>query len=335
MAGLPADRTGSAWRVQVPARSAITVPAMTENTVHRMNRRCALAGIGLVATGCATLSRALAAASPAQVESPDALERFVRLRSSPSHAPVMWLFDGVLLAMPEGRVAQPLLRSSGISLTHVLLRGPGVYDFRLEEVGYFRDLASGDVLERWTNPLNGRVVQPRNYRTPERLELRADGPRGVSTPPGIEVRGQLTTLADVAGIVAMAEDLFVSVPATPAVAATAVAAARDARPARHLASLGTYTASTRDLQQPDDRWVDCQLSYATMNSFADWLQLGGMPGMQNLRLAGRKLPHTDLDAIPVWLRERLAREHPTFLQLPGAWLRAGLDLATPALRKAP
>ncbi len=286
-----------------------------------MSRRSALAGLGLVATGCAALSRALAAAPAPQIESGAALERFVRLRSSPGHAPVMWVFDGVLLARPEGRLAQPLIRSSGVSLTQVRPRAPGVYDFRLEEVGYFRDLVSGEVLERWTNPLTGREVRPRNYRTPEALELWPDGPRGVSMPAEIEVRGQLTTLAEVAGLVAMAEDLYVSLPAAAAVAATAAAPARPARPARFLASLGTYTARARDLQQAASQWVDCQLSYATMNSFADWLGFGDTPGMQNLRLAGRKVPHADLDAIPTWLRERLARDHPTFLDLPKTWRR--------------
>ena len=289
----------------------------------RMSRREALVGLGLAATGCAALTRALAAAPAPQADSTEALERFVRLRSSPGHAPVMWIFDGVLLAKLEGRVAQPLVRSSGVSLTQVRPRGPGVFDFRLEEVGYFRDLASGEVLERWTNPLTGREVRPRNYRTPESLQLRPQGPRAPSMPAGIEFHGAMTTLAEVAGLVAMTEDLYVRVPATVAAAATSAAPARAARPERHLASLGTYTATARDLRRPATEWVDCQLSYATMNSFADWLDMADLPGVQNLRLAGRKLPHTDGEAIPAWLRSRIARDHPGFLDVTTQWLRDG------------
>jgi hypothetical protein len=294
-----------------------------------VSRRHALVGLGLAATGCAALTRALAAAPALPVESGAALERFVRLRSSPDHAPVMWVFDGVLLAKPEGDVARPLLRSSGVTLTQVRPRGPGLYDFRLEEVGYFRDLASGEVLERWTNPLTGREVRPRNYRTPESLQLRPEGPRAPAMPPEIEFHGALTTLAEVAGLVAMTEDLYVRVPATAAVAATAVAPARAARPERHLASLGTYTARASDLRRPASEWVDCQLSYATMNSFAEWLGLAGTPGMQNLRLAGRKVPHTDREAIPPWLRERIARDHPGFLDVTTRWLRDGAAGVSP------
>jgi hypothetical protein len=290
---------------------------------RRMSRRGALVGLGLAATGCTALTRALAAAPAPQAEPGDALERFVRLRSSPGHEPVMWIFDGVLLAKPEGRLARPLVRSSGVSLTQVRPRAPGVYDFRLEEVGYFRDLASGEVLERWTNPLTGREVQPRNYRTPESLELRPGGPRAPSMPPEIEFQGALTTLAEVAGMVAMTEDLYVRVPAAAAVAATAGAAARPARPERFLASLGTYPASASDLRRDAAGWVDCQLSYATMNSFADWLGLGDMPGVQNLRLAGRKVRHTEREAIPACLRERIGRDHPTFVDLASRWLGEG------------
>ena len=40
-----------------------------------------------------------------------------------------------------------------------------------------------------------------------------------------------------------------------------------------------------------------------MNSFEPWLGMGNVAGIQSLRLAGRKLPHTEIDAIPSWLRD--------------------------------
>ena len=289
-----------------------------------LTRRRALLSLGLLAGGYAGVSFAGADASAPHPASGDALERFVRLRSSPGHAPVMWLYDGVLLAKPEGRVAQPLLRSSGVTLTQVRPSHPGVYEFRLEEVGYFRDLASGEVLESWINPLTGREVRPHNYRTAESLQLRPEGPRAPSMPAEIEFHGALTTLAELAGMIAMTEDLYVRVPATAAVAATASAPAHDARPERFLASLGTYSASIRDLQRPPSEWVDCQLSYSTMNSFEPWLGMANVAGIQSLRLAGRKLPHTKIDAIPSWLRTRIARDHPGFLDVTTKWLHDGV-----------
>jgi hypothetical protein len=60
-----------------------------------------------------------------------------------------------------------------------------------------------------------------------------------------------------------------------------------------------------------------------MNSFAEWLGMGDTPGMQNLRLAGRKLPDTDREAIPAWLRSRIARDHPGFLDVTTQWRREG------------
>ncbi len=305
----------------ISEESELQVLRDTPFTTAPFTRRLALAGLGLLTGGCAGFSSAAARAPAPRAESGDALERFVRLRSSPGHAPVLWVYDGVLLAKPEGRVAQPLLRSSGATFTQVRPGGPGAYDFRLEEVGYFRNLESGEVLERWTNPLTGAEVRPRNYRTAESLQLRPEGPRAPSVPPEIEFRGELTTLAEVAGMVAMTEDLYVRVPASGAVAATAITPARAARPERYLASLGTYTASVRDLQRPPSDWVDCQLSYTTMNSFEGWLGMAGVAGMQSLRLAGRKVPYDDVDVIPVWLRARIARDHPGFLDVATQWLR--------------
>ena len=42
-------------------------------------------------------------------------------------------------------------------------------------------------------------------------------------------------------------------------------------------------------------------------------------GVQDMRLAGRKMPLGSLAAIPAWLRERLSHDHPTFLDVPKDW----------------
>lgn len=292
-----------------------------------LSRREVMTGIGVLAAAgpafAGALAQAAAQATTPAADDPEALarlERFVRLRSAPGHAPVMWIADGLLLAKPDGGPARPLLRNTTLSFTQVAPRGAGAFDFRLEEVGYFRALDGDAVLESWTNPVTGERVAPRNYRTPEALRLGPQGPGIAAPPPGLEFRGALTVLAELAGSVSFAEDLYVRIPATPARAAAGAEPARAARPERFLASLGTYTGNAAATQRADSAWVDCSFHYSTLNSVADWLGFGARGGTQSLRLAGVKRPHDDRGSIPGWLRERVMREHADFLDVPRRWL---------------
>ena len=296
-----------------------------------ITRRDAIAGIGLWAAAAGPLADAAglavaqagSSAAPGDAAALERLERFVRLRSAPGHAPVLWIADGLLLARPAGGLAQPLLRNTTLSFTQVVPRGAGRYDFRLEEVGYFRALDGGEVLESWSNPLTGRAVRPRHYRTPESLRLRPEGPAIGAPPAGIEFRGVLDVLAELAGTLSMAEDLYVRIPPVAAREALGDEPARPARAARFLASLGTYTGASSQLRSKPSRWVDCGLHYSTLNSFSDWLGFGDLDGAQSLRLAGRKQPWNALHVIPAWLRERIEREHAGFLDVPRRWLADG------------
>lgn len=273
-------------------------------SVVSMSRRQVVAGIGLA--GALTVSQAAPATSDA--------ERFVRMRTSHDGKPVMWVYGGVLLVKPEGQVAKPLVGVGGMSFTRAVQEKPGVYHWHLDEVGYYRDLTTGAVLDTFVNPLNGKEVRPANYRSP--LHLTYSGSQVMTrdpTPPGTEFTGRIARLAEVAGIAAMTEDLYVNVPAQPA------ADGKSARAARYLASLGTFTARATEVDAKSSRWIDCQLSYATMNSFAPWLGMEGVAGVQNMRLAGRKCRLFEPDAIPEWFRVRAAQDHPQFFDEPLTW----------------
>jgi hypothetical protein len=252
--------------------------------------------------------------SQAATQSGSDADRFVRMRTSYDGKPVMWVYGGVLYVKVEGQVAMPLVGVGGMSFTHAIQEKPGVYHWQLDEVGYYRDLTTGAVLDTFVNPLNGREVRPANYRSPQHMtytgsEVLTRDP----IPPGTKFTGRIVRLAEVAGLAAMNEDLYVNVPAQ------AASDGKPARAARYLASLGSFTARALELSARNSRWIDCQLSYSTMNSFAPWLGLDGVPGVQNMRLAGRKCRLFEPGAIPEWLRVRAAKDHPQFFDEPLTW----------------
>ncbi|MCC5869902.1 MAG: hypothetical protein JJU27_15470 [Gammaproteobacteria bacterium] len=126
-------------------------------------------------------------------------------------------------------------------------------------------------------------------------------------PPGIEFRGEVTRLAQVGGVVATTEDLYVKVPGRPGTEDA------PAQPERISTSLATFISAASDLQRPDSEWIDCTFSYTTLNSFVGWLDMSAIPGVQNMRLIGAKCRTDERNAVPAALRARIADDHPDFL----------------------
>jgi hypothetical protein len=287
-----------------------------DRLTNNISRRDTLKWVAAAGSGAGLLLAGSSAAARPGVAAPTRLDvdRFIRMRTSEDGAPVMWVYAGALIGKPEGQLAQPLVRVNGMSFTRAILRSPGVYDWELDEIGYYCDLKTNAVLETWTNPFTGALVKPAHYHSPEHLQYSSDGVGALDPlPPGTQFHGQITRLADVAGIAAMTEDLYVQIPAV------ASAIGKPGRPPRTLTSLASFTASAAALDGDKSQWIDAQSTYATMNTFASWLAMDGTPGVQNMRLAGRKCRSSDIAAIPQWLRESAEKDHPGFLDTPTKW----------------
>lgn len=263
--------------------------------------------LALLASGVAA-----AAADAATVDGdPAALLRdFIRLRTAPGGEPVMWRYAGLLIAKPEGEMARPLTRIEGVSYTQATPRADGSIDWQLEEVGYYCGLDDGLPLVTLTNPFTGVEVKVAHYRSPQKLHFIGNRIEPAQPlPPGVEFRGEIRRLAAVGGRVALTEDLYVRMPASPA------SETRPARPVRFANSLATFHASQRDLEsQKPERWLPCEFSYTTLNSFATWLGTDSTPGVQDMRITGTKCRSDDRRALDGWLRARIAQDHPNFLR---------------------
>jgi hypothetical protein len=279
-----------------------------------VSRRGIISGLGLM-----TLAPGLLAASPGAspgnglrpAAAPLDTRRFrdfIRLRTAPDLAPVLWVYSGVLVVKPDGDVARPVARIEGLSRSRATAQADGSFLWELDEAGYYCDPATGRPADALLNPFTGSSVVPKHYRSPQALTFSPQGiqpARGL--PPGVDFHGEITCLAEVAGTLAMTEDLYVKMPARPA------AEGRPARPARFAASLATFTTFARNLQRPDAEWVDCQFNYTTLNSFVDWLGLADRGGVQDMRIVGIKCRIDDPSAVPQWLRARVKADHPDLL----------------------
>lgn len=247
--------------------------------------------------------------APVYADGESLLRDFLRLRTAPGGEPVMWRYAGILIGKPEGEMARPLTRIEGVSFTQATRREDGSVDWQLDEVGYYCDLDDGRPIERFVNPFTGLEVRVAHYRSPQKLRFVGDRIEPAQAlPPGVEYRGEIRRLAAVGGRVALTEDLYIRLPAAPA------SEGHPARAARFANSLATFHGAQRDLDASPRAWVPCEFSYTTLNSFAPWLGMAEVAGVQDMRITGVKCKLGDRDAIPDWLRRRIAQEHPGFLR---------------------
>lgn len=265
--------------------------------------------LGLASSSWRTAAAAQSSDVPFDGDATSLLRDFLRLRTAPGGEPVMWRYAGILVGKPEGEMAMPLTRIEGLSYTQATPRDDGSVDWQLEEVGYYCGLDDGRPLERMLNPFTRQEVGVVHYRSPQKLRFVGNRIEPAQAlPPGVEFRGEIRRLAAVAGRVALTEDLYVRMPAVPA------NGSRPARPVRFANSLATFHGAEKDLSGPAKRWVPCEFSYATLNSFAGWLGMEGTAGVQDMRITGVKCRLDDRAALPAWLRERIAQDHAGFMR---------------------
>ena len=269
----------------------------------KLSRRDTLAGIGLMALAPPVFGLQDARANDSSppiggaVRDGVLLDEFIRLRTSPDGAAVRWVYSGLLMLKVEGELARPAVRIEGMSRAVATRRAEGGWTWVLDEAGWYCDLETGAVLERWRNPITDREVTPKPYRSPQTLIFTEAGVLpGQALPSGTDFRGEIRRFTEVGHHLALTEDLYVRVPGRGV-----------------YASLATFTAPRAALRDRND-WVDCKFSYTTLNSFVGWLGMADVPGVQDMRLAGFKCRTSDRAAIPDALHARLQSQHPALLE---------------------
>ena len=274
------------------------------------SRREILGGLGLLslapAAGSAQASARVSVASE-RVDD-ETFDEFMRMRTAPDLAPVLWVYSGVLVVKPAGEVARPVARIEGLSRSQAKSIADASWLWELDEAGYYCDLNDGRPADKLINPFTGKTVEPRHYRSPQALIFSKQGIMPVrAMPAGVEFRGEITKLAEIAGTTALTEDLYVKLPGRGA------SGDLPARAERYAASLATFTARTAQLLRPRNEWIDCQFNYTTLNSFVEWLEMQGQEGVQDMRIVGIKCRIDEMTAVPPWLLERVRADHPDLL----------------------
>lgn len=232
----------------------------------------------------------------------DTLETHVRMRAHPDGRPLYWAYAGTFYGQISGQRTVPLLGVEGISINRCTPAGDGVYAYSLREAGWFTDLATGQVLDEWLNPLTGRSVTPKHYYSPQRQRFTAEKTEPVLDKPfpGLEWTGYLGAPQHFSGSVWSSEELLVRTtnPSTGAV--------------RVQTSLLTLHATAADLARDPKRVVQTTMAYQTLASWVPWMDMRDIPGVISWRLFGRKVER--VDELPQELVARTQRLHPQLFE---------------------
>jgi hypothetical protein len=237
----------------------------------------------------------------------DLLTALAKMRGATDDRLVISFVIGTRYAVPEHRIV-PMMGILAATFSRWQRVDPDTFEARSLEVAFFTDVATGKLLEKWTNPVTGTMVDvPVTRMGPSRVVITADG-LTVDAPAdeasGLVLKHVFHPPVIVGDQVWITEQINVDGPPGP-------------RPFVYN-ELSTYTARKPDLDDPRQAAVRTDVQYQSLITYRPWMGFGDAPGHTLARGAGRRV--TRVDELPPYYLELARRFHPDVVTDPLAAL---------------
>ena len=89
----------------------------------------------------------------------DNVEAYMKLTSTLGDDTVMSWFGGHVFSLVDGQTLKPLMALEGFGVGSAKRQPDGTFRILWKEVGFYKDLVTGAVLDTWMNPVNGERTQ--------------------------------------------------------------------------------------------------------------------------------------------------------------------------------
>lgn len=284
----------------------------------QLNRRHVL---GATAAGVLSLMLPpLARASDAlDLDDPwDRLTALAKFRGSLDGATVMWWMKGTRYGVVDN-IVTPLfnmLIGSFVKLKPVPGKG---FELRMLEMSYFTDLESGEVLDTFRNPYNGKLCEVPEQRLGPYPVLMT--PTGVILPD-LPMFGEVDVTTRVGPAIVQGDDVWIRDEATARVDSD------HPMMGKHVYNeLVSYRGRLSDLNNPDRPSAPAEIIFQSLTSWREWFQAEDVGGHTTARASGMKI-HRLADFPADYLRAARER-HPEIIADPDA----ALDAAPPPPRR--
>lgn len=206
------------------------------------------------------------------LDEPEAnLEAYIKLRGDLREVPVYDMVRGRVFGLVKGEPPRPLFKTVGAQSSRYRRVSPLEYRAETNYVGMLLDWHDERLLQRWTNPYNGReCAVPVTRYGPAEIRLLADRmlPGDSEEEPTRGTRAWFV----IGHVVHMVEQIMA--PAPPA--------------AQPDGDLMTFSGDWRQLADPGLTRVPSQLSFTAVEHWRDWMQMD-QPGSLWWHVVGVKL----------------------------------------------
>ena len=267
---------------------------------------------GSAALGTAMLPGSLLAAGGLDLDDPwDRLTALAKLRGSLDGSMVMWWMKGVRFGVVDDIVTPLFGMLIGSFQTVKPLPGKG-FQLNMLEMSYFTDLATGEVLETFTNPYNGKVCEvPEQRLGPYPVLLSPTGVVLPDVPPFNDVELQTR----IGPAIVNGDDVWIRDDSTIKVDSD------HPMMGKHTYNeLVTYRGKLSDINNPDMPSVPAEIMFQSITSWREWLQAEDVGGHTTARATGTKI--TRLEDFPPEYLKAARKYHPEIIADPAAVLAA-------------
>jgi Protein of unknown function (DUF1838) len=232
----------------------------------------------------------------------DNMRAFVRARASLDGSDtVTWFAGNVHAWMPGGKFAH-LLAFEGYNVSRIV-EAEGGYDLLTREAVFYQDPRTGEILERWTNPLTQAEVDVVHvWNDPVNQQFRLEGPRGPWNVP-------VTSIGD---DVFFNVDVFLAYPSPLPRAQYPLNSQDDLYQA---AELFQFFCKQADLADASSASVPSQVSWTRIAPWLPFMEMGERPGQLVYHGRGAKVAGGYPD-VPSHIRDYVEKHHPQFASAP-------------------
>ena len=233
-------------------------------------------------------------------------EALVKMRCSldPSEQALLW-WKGTLFAQEPGSKAAPLMGFEGYNICRAEKLDDGTWRLVTRELTFYRDLATGAIIDAWDNPFTGErntVVHVAN--DPVNTVLNAPGH---SVPLPFEQAGDQLMLT-------------LNIPlAYPNPLSPAQFPAESSGPMYIGSEHFMFFAPLAAMTDPTLTQVPVTYGWTRVGPWLPWMRLGQRPGGLLYVAQGNK--RASIAELPEDIQQRIARDYPEYARAPDAWVQ--------------